>query len=294
MTAGAMVDVNDIDGAVLDEQVLSAHDAVVEVDGTPIWYRVSGQADAGPPLVLVHGNGANHWWWYRMLPALEASHTVVQLDLSGHGDSGHRTSYSMTGWVDEIDAVVRVVDRGPCVIVAHSMGGTLSAGVAAQSPDQVAGLVLFDTSIVPIDGQRQEEPTLPGVQRLYPSRDAIVSRFRLMPPQPHPADDVMEVVAEGSIIELPDGQWSWKQDQTRQPNFDQDYIAGIAAQVQCPISLVYGELSVLVAPDSGESARDVAPGPVTLEVVAGAHHHLVLEQPEACVDLVERHLDSLS
>jgi pimeloyl-ACP methyl ester carboxylesterase len=287
------VNVDDIDRTVLSEGGAGLGDHVVEVDGTPIWYRVSGRTDSGPPLVLVHGNGANHLWWYRMLPALEARHLVVQMDLSGHGDSGHRTSYSAKGWTDEIEAVVRTLDLGPCLIVAHSMGGMLSAGVAAQSPEWVTGLVLFDTAIVPVDGQRQQEPVLPGVQRFYESREAIAERFRLMPPQPHPSDDVMAVVAAGSITQVPDGQWTWKQDQTRQPTFDEAYIESLAPRVHCPITLVYGELSLLAAPASGESAREIAPGRVMLETVPGAHHHLVLEMPDACVDIVEKHVAAL-
>jgi len=37
-------------------------------------------------------------------------------------------------------------EHGPCVLVGHSTGGSYAMTYAAQHPEQVAGLVLLDSS----------------------------------------------------------------------------------------------------------------------------------------------------
>src|SRR5687768_3763552 len=41
----------------------------------------------GPPLVLLHGPGANATHWARVIPALAKRHRVIAPDLPGHGAS---------------------------------------------------------------------------------------------------------------------------------------------------------------------------------------------------------------
>jgi pimeloyl-ACP methyl ester carboxylesterase len=63
----------------------------VEVERAEIRYEVSGDGDRD--LLLVHGRGAHHLWWHRVLPLLEPSWRITRVDLSGHGDSAHRAEY---------------------------------------------------------------------------------------------------------------------------------------------------------------------------------------------------------
>jgi len=50
---------------------------------------------ARPGLLLVHGNGAHAYWWSFIAPFLAREYNVAALDLSGMGDSGHRSEYQM-------------------------------------------------------------------------------------------------------------------------------------------------------------------------------------------------------
>jgi pimeloyl-ACP methyl ester carboxylesterase len=46
---------------------------------------------------------------------------VVCVDLPGHRDSGHRQSYSLERWTDEVMAVAEASDiAGPPVVIGHS------------------------------------------------------------------------------------------------------------------------------------------------------------------------------
>ena len=57
------------------------------VDGVDLRYDVSGD---GPPLVLLHGSVLSRAIWRGLgyLEPLTAEHTVLRVDLRGHGSSG--------------------------------------------------------------------------------------------------------------------------------------------------------------------------------------------------------------
>ena len=76
----------------------------VDVDGTAIAYRAWGQP-GGPGIVLVHGGAAHSRWWDHIAPLMTPGRRVFALDLSGHGDSGRRQTYSLDSWAREVLAV---------------------------------------------------------------------------------------------------------------------------------------------------------------------------------------------
>src|SRR5215471_2564790 len=93
------------------------------VDGAAIAYRTWGEP-GGRGIVLVHGGAAHSRWWDHVGPLLADGRRVVAIDLSGHGDSGRRESYSLDGWAREVLAVAE--DAGiaavPPTVIGHSMG----------------------------------------------------------------------------------------------------------------------------------------------------------------------------
>ena len=51
-----------------------------------LFYQIEG---AGPPVMLIHGVGADGSSWDAIAPALVPRFTVLRLDLRGHGRSCH-------------------------------------------------------------------------------------------------------------------------------------------------------------------------------------------------------------
>src|SRR3712207_89158 len=100
--------------------------AEVVVEGASIRYGVTGPADGADiagDLVLVHGHAAHHVWWHAVVPLLADRWRVITLDLSGHGDSGHRAEYSGEQWAREVLAVAEAAGATRPVVVRHSLGG---------------------------------------------------------------------------------------------------------------------------------------------------------------------------
>ena len=87
-------------------------------------------------------------WWDHIAPMLSDEYRVAALDLSGHGDSGRRDTYTLARWAREIVEVgVAAGIDGPPLIVGHSMGGWAAFMVGAEHPDRTAGVVIIDTPI---------------------------------------------------------------------------------------------------------------------------------------------------
>jgi len=116
---------------------------VVSRDGTKIGYWTSGE---GPPLLLVHGNPADHTRWRPLLPYLEPHATVHAIDRRGRGASGDGPSYKVEREYEDIAAVVEAVAEaaGSTVdVYGHSMGGFIAFG-AAPLTSKIRRLVLYE------------------------------------------------------------------------------------------------------------------------------------------------------
>ncbi len=112
---------------------------VTSADGTAIGAWRSG---AGPPLVLVHGTGADHARWAGVLPALAARFTVLAVDRRGRGASGDAAPYAIEREFEDLAAVVDAAGEGARV-VAHSYGATC-AMEAALLTGGVGRMVLYE------------------------------------------------------------------------------------------------------------------------------------------------------
>jgi len=88
--------------------------------------------------VLVHGAWHGAWCWYRTVALLEAAgHRVIAPDLPGHGID--RTPVADVTLAACTDRVCTCIDAAgePVVLVGHSMGGAIIAGVSEQRPDAI-------------------------------------------------------------------------------------------------------------------------------------------------------------
>ncbi|MBO0838596.1 MAG: alpha/beta fold hydrolase, partial [Actinobacteria bacterium] len=163
-----------------------AEPGAVTVDGTPICYRAWGSAGASG-LVLAHGGAAHARWWDHIAPLLTAGRRVLAVDLSGHGDSGRRDAYSLDGWAREVMAVAAAGGiAGPPIIIGHSMGGFVALRAAGLYGSQLEGIVVIDSpvqDVTPEDRAARQQRAF-GPLRVYPTREAVISRFHPIPDQP--------------------------------------------------------------------------------------------------------------
>jgi pimeloyl-ACP methyl ester carboxylesterase len=250
----------------------------VAVAGTPISYRAWGQRGTAGVL-LVHGGAAHARWWDHIAPLLAADRRVVAIDLSGHGDSGPRTAYSLDLWADELMAVSADSGiAGPPIVVGHSMGGFVTLRAATLFGEALAGAITVDSPIRSLTPE-EEAAVLRnafGPLRVYPDRAEILKRFRPIPDQaalPY----VHRHVAENSIRAV-EGGWSWKFDPQI---FGRARLApSVLTRLECRVALFRAEYG-LVSADMGEMIYQRLGRVAPVIEVAGAGHAIMLDQPLA-------------
>ncbi len=255
----------------------------IDVGGTEVHYLDWG-ARGNPGLVLVHGGAAHAHWWSFLGPFFTARWHVVALDLSGHGDSGRRDSYSHWAWADEVMAVCEHAGfPGPPVLVGHSLGGMVTIMTAARFGDRLAGAVIVDSPVRRPDPESEEGRSgsafrSPGT---YPDLETALTRFRLIPEQPCDNDFIIDHIARHSLHETETG-WTWKFD----PNIFRHTLIPLRDQlraVRCRVALLRGELSTVVPPDTADYMYELMGRNAPVVSIPEAHHHLLLDQPLAFV-----------
>ncbi|WP_405371898.1 alpha/beta fold hydrolase [Microbacterium sp. Ld14] len=105
---------------------------------------MSGRADAGAPVVLVHGIGMSHRYFRRLAAALRRRRTVIVVDLPGHGASPKPGRDVDVGEMARALAVVLAeTGAGGCVLVGHSMGAQWVVETALQAEELVSRVVVI-------------------------------------------------------------------------------------------------------------------------------------------------------
>lgn len=263
----------------------------VEFEGARIHYQRWGDRSK-PGLLLVHGNGAHAHWWDFIAPYLADDYNVAAMTFSGMGDSDWREDYTMETFSREQLAVIEHAgmfahEQKP-IIVSHSFGGFVTVLTGAEYGDRLEGTVIVDSPINPPDRPHRGPPQVRG-NKVYPTLEAALARFRLAPPQPCENHYILDYIARWSLKKkpLPDGSgegWSWKFDPSIWQRFAVSRPASdLLKQTRCRIALFKGDRSSLFADDVQDYMRSLLNRQVPFIEIPEARHHVMLDQPLAFV-----------
>lgn len=112
-----------------------------EHKGYRVNYIESGDK-RNPPVLLIHGFGANVYHWRYNIPSLSADHHVFAIDLLGFGLSDKPLlDYSAEVWRDQVlDFIANVINLSrsaenqmPCTVAGNSLGGFTALYAASSS-----------------------------------------------------------------------------------------------------------------------------------------------------------------
>jgi len=256
------------------EKIVSDPVHSVVVDGARVSYSLEGTGAVN--VVLVHGFAAHRQWWDWVVPELLRDFRILRVDLSGHGESDHRNRYSIETWGTEVvAAALAAFGDGPTFLVGHSLGGRVVIASGRHPELAASGVLVLDTSFPDPELPRVPSQWKP-VQRLYESREAAMERFRLVPPQP--IDPTILRTLAGHSVRAVEGGWTWRHDFRLNPT---ELQFPPIADLGVPVRVAYGEESSVVdAPTAYRMAELVGDG-TTVVSIPRAHHHLVLDAPEA-------------
>ena len=267
----------------------------VDVEGCPIHYLLWRGDDEDADrrgLLLVHGGGAHANWWRFIGPFFTRYFRVAALDLSGMGDSGQREGYNAEVRAAEIRAVLDDAGLGhKPFVVGHSFGGYMTMRFGASFGEEIGGAVIVDSPIRrPNDSGRISRPGM-SRQRIYPSFDEALRRFRLLPAQDCANAFIVEYIARHSLKPV-DGGWTWKFDVramgTRR--WGEPFHEHLQ-KLRCRAGLIFGQNSKLVSRDTADYMSELIGPDAPIVEIPEAQHHVMLDQPIAFVAALRTLLD---
>nr|QCO92790.1 hypothetical protein [uncultured bacterium]QCO92816.1 hypothetical protein [uncultured bacterium]QCO92868.1 hypothetical protein [uncultured bacterium]QCO92901.1 hypothetical protein [uncultured bacterium]QCO92935.1 hypothetical protein [uncultured bacterium] len=113
---------------------------------------------SGPALFLIHGQCVSWEDYANVLPELAQHYHVFAVDCHGHGKSSRNPEkYSANAMGKDFVWFIENVIGEPAVVSGHSSGGLLTAWLAANSPENVRGIVLEDPPFFSCEPARAEK-----------------------------------------------------------------------------------------------------------------------------------------
>lgn len=162
-----------------DSRRFPQHGKTVQAGSIKLNLDCSGQG--GPTVVLESGGGMPAFAWFKVQPEVAKFTHVCSYDRAGYGWSGPgpepRTSAQIA---TELRALLDAAgERGPYVMVGHSLGGFNVRIFAARYPDDVSGVVLVDASHEDQNSRMQNllPPDIQAQEKVNEKRDALLGEY---------------------------------------------------------------------------------------------------------------------
>ena len=140
-----------VDNAIDRLTGVPTHDGDVEdftAQGMTLVAEARG-SDASPlTFVLLHGIGMGRKVFADLVEKLQPHGRVIAIDQPGYGEAPEPPRLpSIERSADLVAAYLRSIDRGPVVLLGHSMGTQVATEVAVRHPETVSHLVLVAPTV---------------------------------------------------------------------------------------------------------------------------------------------------
>jgi pimeloyl-ACP methyl ester carboxylesterase len=163
----------------------TSQQSTIDIDGRRLSFLAAG--DQGPPVLLLHGFGADRLSWLLTQREAASFGRTAALDLPGHGQSDPEVGEGSVA--DFADLTARFVETQfdePVHMVGHSLGGAIAIDLAHRRPDLVASLFLLAPAGVGSGIDPDFLAAVTGMETLEQASAVLgrlVTRARLISPQ---------------------------------------------------------------------------------------------------------------
>jgi pimeloyl-ACP methyl ester carboxylesterase len=126
------------------------------LEGAPRLHYLEWNPHGREPLVLLHGNSANAWWWRPLADSLDGTqYRLLALDQRGHGDSewvSPPPAYTPDEYARDLARFIQDMGLVRPLAVGHSMGGISVLAFAARFGKLGRAAIAIDVAVTSTPG----------------------------------------------------------------------------------------------------------------------------------------------
>lgn len=242
------------------------------------WHWLEG--GHGPPLVVLHGFGADADHWVLVSRGLGRHFRVLAPDLPGHGDSmpGEHLGYSARAQAQRVAEWLDALGIERCILAGNSMGGWVAATLAAEQPERVRALWL----LAPLGVQAAKTSDVlraidEGLDSPLEFQSVAEFRERVMRP----------MFAHHPRLPMPLLTWHARRARARREllnrvldevRHESEPLEDLAARIRCPVLLHWGRDDQVTDPSGCRPLCEAIPGCDARELEKCGHLPM-LERP---------------
>lgn len=235
-------------------------------------------------IVALHGTASSGAQWQRIIQHFDPADIIHTPDLPGYGDSPRPAAPGISAYLDPIVQTIRAVGK-PVHLVGHSFGGTCAMKIAADLPELVCQLSLYEPVLL-----SQALPDLPNLPaQSHPLRalwrdidvddtQAAIRSFCAFWGFPYPEHLSPQRLAQMQRIVLSDFDAAVALYETLQGH-----------RIACPARIVYGGRSPAFVAQMMAVAGELLPNAETIRVPE-ADHLGPFFLPESVIPLLQERI----
>lgn len=272
--------------------MLSNQQGSRRIDAGRIALNVRGSG-SGPLMLFFHGITSNSAVFTPLMARLSDRFTTIAVDQRGHGLSDKPESgYEANDYADDIVSLIRTLDRGPAILVGHSLGARNSVTAAARYPDLVRSVIAIDfTPYIEIEALDALEARVNAGDQLFEDVKAVETYLAVR--YPNIPADAIRIRAESGYQPVDGGLRP-----LASPTAMAQTAKGLRADltqayrgVAKPVLIVRGEQSKLVSAAALAKTSRLRPD-LPVVVVPGADHYVNEVSPEITLKAITNFIDA--
>ncbi|MBI5207269.1 MAG: alpha/beta hydrolase, partial [Candidatus Firestonebacteria bacterium] len=134
----------------LPEIAFSQEGKKINIDGQNIFFRVAGNGNK-TPILIIHGLGMSSKFWENNMPSLSQDRKVFAIDLPGFGFSDTpRDAALIKNYITLLKKFLSQQKISKVILLGHSTGGSICILYTIRNPNEVEKLILTDSDGGPI------------------------------------------------------------------------------------------------------------------------------------------------
>jgi len=227
--------------------------------------------DPRKKIFFIHGAGGNHSLWSYQYGRLRKNFNVAAIDLPGHAQSGGSGEKDVGRYRDWIRKILTVFGWKKTVLVGHSLGAAIALCCAGEDSEGLAGIVCIGAGLkMPVnsfflDYLKTNPPVIPAevTELICKFSLARENRTKLFAPLQ------MSIAQSGPEVMYGDLLACQALD-----------LTPVVGKISVPALIVCGAEDKMTPPDMSRALAK-ALGRARLEIIEGAGHMVMLEQPDS-------------